>query len=97
MCEFVCGWIKAHDMPVSDPKNNQDVQPQKSFGQRVNELCDGQGTTQKDLADAANLFRICPGRIETGLENPSLTVIHALALALSKSPGELLQPLALDY
>jgi transcriptional regulator with XRE-family HTH domain len=78
-------------------KNDQDIQLQRSFGLRVKELRDRQGMTQEDLADAANLFRTYLSRIETGVANPSLTVIHSLALALSKSPGELLQPPALDY
>ncbi len=78
-------------------KNDHDIQLQKTFGMRVKELRDSQGMTQEDLAEAANLFRTYLSRIETGVANPSLTAIHALALALSKSPGELLQAPDPDY
>lgn len=73
-------------------KNPQDLQIQKDFGLRVKELRDAKGMTQEDLADAANLFRTYLSRIETGMANPSLTVIHALAQALAELPGQLLQP-----
>ena len=73
-------------------KNDQDKQLQKYFGLRAKELRNNKGMTQEDLADAANLFRTYMSRIETGLANPSLTVIHALANALAVSPGELLEP-----
>lgn len=73
-------------------KNDQDTQIQKNFGLRIKELRSKKGMTQEDLADAANLFRTYMSRIETGLANPSLTVIHALANALAVSPGQLLEP-----
>lgn len=73
-------------------KNDQDRQLRRNFGLRAKELRDIKGMTQEDLADAADLFRTYMSRIETGLANPSLTVIHALANALSVSPGQLLEP-----
>lgn len=66
-------------------------------GMRVKELRERQGMTQENLADTANLFRTYLSRIETGVANPSLTVIHALAQALSKPPGALLQAPDPDY
>jgi transcriptional regulator with XRE-family HTH domain len=72
-------------------KNDQDIQLKKSFGLRIKELRDTKGMTQEDLADAANLFRTYLSRIETGAANPSLTVIHSLARALSESVESVLQ------
>lgn len=39
--------------------------------------------TQEELADRCALFRTYLSRIEAGLANPSLTVLYALAEALS--------------
>ncbi len=72
-------------------KNEQDIAIQKAFGKRVKELRDGKGMTQEDLADAANLFRTYLSRIETGTANPSLTVIHTLARALSEPVSSVLE------
>lgn len=73
-------------------KTNHDFQLQRDFGLRVKELRDSMSMTQEDLADGANLFRTYLSRIETGMANPSLTVIHALARALDLLPSALLQP-----
>ena len=73
-------------------KNDKDIQLQKDFGLRIKELRDARGMTQEDLADAAALFRTYLSRIETGLANPSLTVIHGLASALGESVGSLMFP-----
>lgn len=78
-------------------KTVQDCQLQKNFGLRVKELRDSKGMTQEDLADASDLFRTYISRIETGLANPSLTVIHALANAMAEPVGSLLTaPTQLD-
>jgi len=78
-------------------KNDQDIRLQKDFGLRIKELRDGKGMTQEDLAEAADLFRTYISRIETGLANPSLTVIHALANAMAEPVGNLLtSPTQLD-
>jgi transcriptional regulator with XRE-family HTH domain len=71
-------------------KNDQDIPLQKNFGLRVKELRDSKGMTQEDLADAADLFRTYISRIETGLANPTLTVIHALANAMNEPVESLL-------
>lgn len=38
--------------------------------------------TQEELADRCGLFRTYMSRIESGLTNPTLTVLHALAQGL---------------
>jgi transcriptional regulator with XRE-family HTH domain len=66
--------------------------PQKAFGLRVKQLRAEIGMSQEDLADATGVFRTYMSRIETGQANPTLTVIHALSLALGRSANELLTP-----
>jgi transcriptional regulator with XRE-family HTH domain len=51
--------------------------------------------TQEDLAAHCGLFRTYMSRIETGQANPTLTMIHALAVALSVKPAVLLSDDAL--
>jgi len=72
-------------------KNDQDTQLQINFGLRVKELRDAKGMTQEDLAEAADLFRTYISRIETGFANPTLTVIHSLANAMSEPVESLLK------
>jgi transcriptional regulator with XRE-family HTH domain len=66
--------------------------PKRAFGLRLKQLRDEAGLSQEDLADAAGLFRTYMSRIETGLANPTLTVICALSEALNIGPYELLIP-----
>lgn len=73
------------------------IQLQKNFGLRIKQIRDSKGMTQEDLADAADLFRTYISRIETGMANPTLTVIHALANAMKVSVDSLLTiPTQLD-
>ncbi len=58
------------------------VSPQRAFGARVRELRLAAGMTQDDLSERCGLFRTYVSRIETGQANPSLTMIHALAVSL---------------
>jgi len=53
------------------------------FGRRVKELRAEREITQEELAERVGVFRTYMSRIETGAANPTLTVIHALADALS--------------
>lgn len=46
--------------------------------------------TQEDLAEHCGLFRTYMSRIETGRANPTLTMIHALAVALGVPAAVLL-------
>jgi transcriptional regulator with XRE-family HTH domain len=48
----------------------------------VRALRQAQGLTQEDLAERCGLFRTYMSRIETGVANPTLTMIHALATSL---------------
>ena len=73
-------------------KNNDDNLIQRQFGLRLKELRDAKGMTQEDLAEKAELFRTYLSRIETGGANPTLTVIHQLAIAMGEEPANLLQP-----
>jgi len=66
------------------------IQLQKDFGERIKQIRDSKGMTQEDLADAADLFRTYISRIETGVANPTLTVIHALANAMTVPVDSLL-------
>ena len=52
------------------------------FGQRVRELRAEREVTQEDLAERVGIFRTYMSRIETGVANPTLTLIQALADAL---------------
>ena len=56
--------------------------PQRAFGQRIRELRQQAGLTQEDLAHHCGLFRTYMSRIENGKANPTLTMIHALAVSL---------------
>lgn len=58
------------------------VSPQRAFGARVRELRLAAGMTQDDLSERCGLFRTYVSRIETGQANPTLTMIHALAVSL---------------
>ena len=51
----------------------------KAFGLRVKRLRAEKLMTQEELAESCQLFRTYMSRIESGLANPTLTVIHALA------------------
>lgn len=73
-------------------KTDKDNLIQRQFGLRLKELRDAKGMTQEDLAEKAGLFRTYLSRIETGTANPTLTVIHQLASAVSETPASLLRP-----
>ena len=68
------------------------LDPRKSFGLRIKQLRAEHSLTQEDLADRCGLFRTYMSRIESGLANPTLTVLHALAAGLEVAPAELLAP-----
>ncbi|RVT51313.1 helix-turn-helix domain-containing protein [Rubrivivax albus] len=62
---------------------------QHRFGARVRELRLASGLTQEDLAEHCGLFRTYMSRIETGVANPTLAMIEALATSLGVSIAEL--------
>ena len=59
------------------------------FGLRIKELRSDREITQEELAEQVGVFRTYMSRIETGVANPSLTTIHALASALRVDISEL--------
>ena len=59
------------------------------FGMRVKELRSERQITQDELAERVGVFRTYMSRIETGVANPSLTTIHALADSLEVPVAEL--------
>lgn len=74
---------------ASSPPRIRVPSPQQAFGARIRELRLAADMTQEDLAEHCGLFRTYMSRIETGRANPTLTMIHALAVALGVSPGAL--------
>lgn len=61
-----------------------------TFGARVRELRTGHGWSQEDFAHRANLDRTYVSGIERGTRNPTLDIIHRLALALEVPASDLL-------
>lgn len=58
------------------------LSPQLSLGLRVKELRAEKSITQEELAERSGMFRTYMSRIESGLANPTLTVLYTLAGAL---------------
>lgn len=58
------------------------ISTQQAFGNRIRSLRTLAGLTQEDLAERCGLFRTYLSRIETGVANPTLTMIYALAATL---------------
>lgn len=66
--------------------------PKKQFGQKIKDLRAQRGLNQEELAERVGVFRTYMSRIETGVANPTLTMIYALAAALDVSVIELFEP-----
>lgn len=64
------------------PKSPASTSPLQTFGRRIRALRAVRGMTQEDLAARCGLFRTYMSRIETGQANPTLLIIHALAVCL---------------
>jgi len=58
------------------------LDPRKVLGLRMKQLRAEFPLTQEELADRCGLFRTYMSRIESGLANPTLTVLHTLAKGL---------------
>jgi transcriptional regulator with XRE-family HTH domain len=71
---------------------NKPIDPKRALGLRIKQLRAEKEITQEELADRCDLFRTYMSRIESGLANPTLTVLHTLALGLDVSLIELLMP-----
>lgn len=57
----------------------KDIDPRQALGLRIKQLRAQHQLTQEELADRCGLFRTYMSRIESGLANPTLTVLHDLA------------------
>jgi transcriptional regulator with XRE-family HTH domain len=68
----------------------QPFDPRKALGLRIKQLRAEYPLTQEELADRCGLFRTYMSRIESGLANPTLTVLHTLARGLDTEIGVLL-------
>ena len=66
------------------------IDPRKALGLRIKQLRADYPLTQEELAERCGLFRTYMSRIESGLANPTLTVLHALAQGLEIDIGVLL-------
>jgi transcriptional regulator with XRE-family HTH domain len=63
-----------------------------AFGRVVRRLRVLRGLSQEGLADLAGIHRTYIGGIERGERNPTLTMIHRLAVAIGVSPTKLFEP-----
>lgn len=70
--------------------SSKPIDPRKALGLRIKQLRAEHQLTQEDLADRCGLFRTYMSRIESGLANPTLTVLHTLAAGLEIPIVELL-------
>ena len=68
----------------------------RKYGERVRERRRSAGLSQADLARKADLDRLYLGRLERGLQNPSLLVIARLAVELDATLEEMLAGIAVD-
>lgn len=68
--------------------------PRQAFGARIKQLRAECGYTQEELADRIGVFRTYMSRIETGVGNPTLDMIHALADSLHVPVASLFEPAA---
>jgi len=68
------------------------VSPQKALGLRVKELRSEKSITQEELAERCGVFRTYMSRIESGLANPTLTVLYTLADAFEVPIADLFTP-----
>src|SRR5437879_12920124 len=60
-----------------------------NLGRNIKQLRDARGLTQQQMAKLSGLPRATWANLESGAANPTLTVLHRVALALSVSIEEL--------
>lgn len=68
----------------------------REYGGRVRERRLAAGLSQAALAERADLDRLYLGRLERGLQNPSLLVIARLAVELDATLEEMLAGIEVD-
>lgn len=66
-------------------------QPQPALGKAIRQLREKQGTTQEDLAHAADVTTGTLSLIERGHANPTWSTVNAIAVALGIDIGKLAQ------
>jgi transcriptional regulator with XRE-family HTH domain len=62
------------------------------LGLRIKAMRAERGLTQEELADRCEMFRTYMSRIESGLANPTLTMLYQIAKAFEVDVRELLVP-----
>lgn len=73
------------------PARHRPLELRVAFGQVVRELRIKAGLTQERLAFLARVHRTYVGDLERGEKSPTLDTVDALAAALSREPGELVE------
>lgn len=68
------------------------LSPHVALGLKIKEVRALRGITQEDLAETVGVFRTYMSRIETGVANPTFSMMLALADALAVTVCDLLQP-----
>ena len=68
----------------------------RTFGERVRELRIATGLSQAAFAASADLDRLYLGRLERGMQNPTLLVVARIAVELGVTMAELLAGIDVD-
>lgn len=63
----------------------------KQFGHNVRRLREHKGWSQEALADYSSLHRTYISGIERGVRNPTLDIVHKIAIALDCPAADLLK------
>jgi len=71
--------------------SNSSINVQQALGLRVRELLAERGITQEEFAERCGVFRTYMSRVEAGKANPTLTMLHVFAEALSTTVQDLLE------
>ena len=90
VCANECAPTKGHP-PDTLAVTKKEVNYKKSVGNRIKSLRAKNSLSQEILSERCGIFRTYLSRIESGLANPTLVVLVALAHSLNIEPYELLQ------
>ncbi len=72
--------------------SHREVDPRVALGFRIKELRAEHGLTQEELAERSGMFRTYMSRVESGVANPTLTMLYQIAGAFGVDVRELLTP-----